>query len=95
MQEKRKEVEHIALEVFSRMEKKEEWMPFLKLSSDMILRKQCYSLNIMKMVVIEAIQIGNYRRALLFLLFIDETLARFEEKEKEIKREVSLYILGE
>lgn len=95
MEKRKDEIEQLAFDIFERMGEKKNVSPFLNLLGDKEMVLQYRSMSYLKCAVIKAIQIGNYRRAMIMLLYMDRILLNIESVEDEIKQKVSLYILGE
>lgn len=95
MEERIKEIEQYALDIFKRIREKEHISPFMGLLNNEDILRQYRSIGYLKNIVVKSMQIGNYRRAIIVLLCMDQIIANMELFEEDIKQRVSLYILGE
>lgn len=95
MEKKKNEIEQLSNKIFERMRAGRDIFPFLKLLEDEQLLLQYKALVYMKSIATKSMQIGNYRRAMLMLLGMENILSNIELAEDEIKEKVSAYILDE
>lgn len=95
MENKGNEIEKMAFRIFEKINACQDLMIFLELLNDKTLKEQGNILIRMKGMVMRAIQIGNYRHALLLLFMINKILIRFEASKDELRKRITSYMLGE
>ena len=64
---------------YSRYQELKEWLPFVKLSGNADLIQKCKELEGVRRTINRSVQIGNYRRAILYIVVLKSILDDLEK----------------
>lgn len=82
-------LEQSVQDTFKRVEEKSNVIALVNLSNNSSLKKQCKLISMIKTIIIKSLQIGNYKRVLLYLISLNKILDILEKEEEYIMTKMS------
>ena len=78
---------------FDRYRKLKKWIPFIEYCENSRLKQKCQQLVIIQRVIERAVQIGNFRRAYVYIAVLKTILDDLEETSETIQENLTTILL--